>query len=47
MNTIKCPVCGTKEWKDADQFRYKPSGMAMCTGCGFVTYPKVIGVRRT
>lgn len=34
-----CPSCGTNHWENVDQFRIKPSGMHICTGCGFVSYP--------
>ncbi len=37
---MRCPVCEGTEWKNVDQFRIKPSGMAQCQGCGFVSYPK-------
>lgn len=37
---MRCLVCNaTDKWKNVDQFRLKPSGMCMCQGCGFVSYP--------
>lgn len=38
---MRCIVCdSTDKWQEVDQYRIKPSGMAMCGGCGFVSYPK-------
>lgn len=40
---VECPVCNTMgNWKNVDEFRYKPSGMCLCMTCGFVTYPKTL-----
>ena len=36
---MKCCICGTDDWKNVDEFRDKPAGMAMCNGCGFISYP--------
>lgn len=43
---MNCPNCGIDHWKDVDHLRYKDKddkgekiGMAMCTNCGFVSYP--------
>jgi SAM-dependent methyltransferase len=40
---MECLVCNGSEWENVDEFRLKPSGMEMCTGCGFITYPKRVG----
>lgn len=37
---MRCPVCDQTKWKNVDHVRLKPSGMAMCEHCGFVSYPK-------
>lgn len=38
---MRCPICdSTDKWKNVDEFRIKPEGMAMCGGCGFVSYPE-------
>ena len=37
MRCINCE--STDKWENVDQFRLKPEGMAICTGCGFVSYP--------
>lgn len=34
-----CPNCKTNSWENVDFARIKPSGMSICTGCGFVSYP--------
>src|SRR4051812_37230141 len=40
---VRCVYCNTVgQWKNVDAFRYKPSGMCMCMGCGFVTYPDTV-----
>lgn len=37
-----CPICRNTgaDWKNVDQFRLKPEGMALCDICGFISYPK-------
>lgn len=37
---MKCPICKASSWENVDQYRIKPVGMSLCTGCGFVTYPQ-------
>lgn len=37
---MKCCNCGESTWRDVDGHRIKPAGMCMCTGCGFISYPK-------
>ena len=38
--SVPCPICRTHPtWKNVDHFRTKPGGMALCTSCGFITYP--------
>lgn len=39
---MNCPICKKSEWKNVDEFRIKPSGMCMCTSCGFVSYPEIV-----
>lgn len=36
---MKCPICKVTSWEKVDEYRLKPQGMSMCTGCGFVSYP--------
>lgn len=36
----KCIICGSSDWKNVDEFRYKAHGMSMCNKCSFVTYPE-------
>lgn len=39
--SYECLVCGSSDkWKNVDEYRYKPSGMHICEGCGFITYPE-------
>lgn len=38
----RCICCDGTEWKNVDEYRYKPSGMAMCTNCGMISYPKIV-----
>lgn len=37
---MNCPICSGEEWKNIDEHRIKPHEMCVCTGCGFVSYPK-------
>ena len=40
--SYRCLVCDTEgkdNWENADCYRIKPSGMAICKSCGFLTYP--------
>jgi 2-polyprenyl-3-methyl-5-hydroxy-6-metoxy-1,4-benzoquinol methylase len=40
---VRCPICTeVGQWKSVDQYRYKPSGMSLCTSCGFVSYPETL-----
>jgi SAM-dependent methyltransferase len=42
-SAVRCPICTeVGQWKSVDQYRYKASGMCLCTSCGFVTYPEAI-----
>lgn len=41
MYSFQCPICDHSDWKNVDEFRLRPVGMAMCTHCGFVTYPDI------
>lgn len=36
---MTCLCCGNTHWENVDQYRLKPAGMAICTSCGFVSYP--------
>lgn len=42
---MRCVICDQDNWKDVDQYREldkrdgKKVGMAMCNGCGFISYP--------
>ena len=37
---MRCIICdSTDKWENIDQYRTKPSGMSICKGCGFVSYP--------
>lgn len=40
MDNYKCTLCGATNWKNVDEFRYKPSGMHVCMSCAFITYEK-------
>lgn len=43
----RCIVCdSTDQWKNADEYRIKPVGMAICQKCGFVTYPEIISNKK-
>ncbi len=37
---MRCLICEGTEWKNVDEFRMKPEGMAVCTNCGFISYPE-------
>ena len=38
---MRCVICGsTDKCENVDQYRHKPSGMQICTECGFVSYPQ-------
>lgn len=38
---MRCAICDSKDsWKNVDEFRIKPEGMAICENCGFVSYPE-------
>lgn len=37
---MTCPNCASTAWENVDQHRIKASGMAVCTECGFVSYPE-------
>lgn len=37
---MRCPVCENQEWENIDHLRESKQGMAMCTNCGFVSYPQ-------
>lgn len=39
---VLCSICGADDWRNVDEYRLKPDGMAMCMRCGFVTYPSRI-----
>lgn len=34
-----CTNCGSDHWENIDNVRLKPSGMSICTSCGFCSYP--------
>lgn len=38
---VQCPICRSQEtsWRNVDQYRLKPEGMALCETCGFISYP--------
>jgi SAM-dependent methyltransferase len=37
---MRCLICNsTDKWKNVDEYRIKPAGMAICTQCSFVSYP--------
>lgn len=36
---MRCPNCSENKWESVDQHRIKPAGMAICTECGFISYP--------
>jgi len=36
---LDCPICGTNDWQNVDEYRDKKLDMCMCTKCGFVSYP--------
>lgn len=36
---MTCVCCGSNDWENVDAARLKPSGMAICKGCGQVSYP--------
>ncbi len=36
---MNCPNCKSNSWENVDFARIKPSGMSICTDCGFVSYP--------
>lgn len=36
---MRCIICDGNNWENVDQFRLKKGGMAICTTCGFVSYP--------
>lgn len=36
---MRCLICEGTDWKNVDEYRIKPEGMAVCTNCGFVSYP--------
>jgi SAM-dependent methyltransferase len=36
---MHCANCHANTWEVVDRFRIKPQGMAMCTECGFISYP--------
>jgi SAM-dependent methyltransferase len=39
-HNMRCIVCdATDKWKSVDQYRIVPKGMAICQGCGLVSYP--------
>lgn len=36
----RCIICdGIGHWKNIDEYRFKPQNMAICSHCGFVSYP--------
>ena len=37
-----CPMCRDEKatWENVDKYRIKPEGMAICSSCGFVSYPE-------
>ena len=38
---FRCVICDADDkWENVDQHKNKPVGMAICNGCGFVTYPE-------
>jgi hypothetical protein len=42
-STTRCIICDSVGlWKNVDQYRQKAHGMAMCTQCGFITYPEIV-----
>ena len=38
MSDLKCVLCGSSEWQNVDEYRYKPKQMILCKSCAFVTY---------
>lgn len=36
---MRCVICDSDNWTNVDQYRLKPSGMAMCNTCSMVSYP--------
>lgn len=37
---MRCIICdSTDKWENVDAYRYKKEGMAICNGCGFISYP--------
>lgn len=38
---MRCVICDSDNWTNVDQYRLKPSGMAMCNTCSMVSYPSL------
>lgn len=36
---MRCVICDSNNWTNIDEFRLKPSGMAICNVCSMVSYP--------
>lgn len=36
---MNCVICGSNDWTNVDEYRFKPSGMSICNTCSFVSYP--------
>lgn len=36
---MRCSVCDANDWENVDSLRDTKKNMAMCKGCGFVSYP--------
>lgn len=39
---VACPLCGSSEWVNVDEYRLKAEGMCLCLKCGFITYPEIV-----
>lgn len=40
---MKCPLTGSDNWENVDNFRFKPEGMCINKDSGFVSYPERFG----
>lgn len=40
---MRCIICEGNEWENVDEFRLTKKGMAICTSCGFCSYPAMAG----
>ncbi len=37
---MRCIICESNQWENVDHARLTKKGMAICTSCGFVSYPE-------